>query len=88
MAHLYLYWDDGATDDQEFIAFELEITPLDLAGNEGPPTTVTVLDAGSGGGCGLTHRPGSAAALLLALTLALLAAARRRCELTPPRPRC
>jgi hypothetical protein len=48
---LVFYWDDGATDDQEPIDFTLEVTPIDLAGNEGEPVLVEVHDPGSGG-CG------------------------------------
>jgi hypothetical protein len=46
--HLYLAWGDGATDEQEAIAFTLAIRAVDLAGNISPPTTVKVASEGSG----------------------------------------
>jgi hypothetical protein len=53
--HLYLHWNDGASDDQESISFTVSIRAVDLAGNTSPPTTVRVSDGGSGG-CSLGGR--------------------------------
>jgi hypothetical protein len=75
---LYLEWDDGSTDDQEPLAFVLEVIPLDLAGNEGPPTLVVVNDAGSWGGCAVANRPEAMAAYLILATIVVLAVSRRR----------
>jgi len=44
---LQLSWIDGAEDDQEPISFELYIVAIDLGGNQGPATTVTVQEEGS-----------------------------------------
>lgn len=41
---LHLYWIDGATDDQEPFAFDVEIVAVDPAGNESPPLRVEVAD--------------------------------------------
>jgi hypothetical protein len=46
---LTFVWIDGSSDDQEALAFVLSIRAVDLAGNEGPPTSVAVRDPGSGG---------------------------------------
>ena len=55
--NLFLGWIDGASDDQEPLSFSLTIRAVDLAGNVGPPVTVTVADPGSGSGCVVAARP-------------------------------
>ena len=66
---LVLGWNDGASDDQEALSFVLVIRAVDLAGNEGPPTSVAVRDAGSGGcsvgGPSPLASPGALVAVLL-----------------------
>ena len=68
---LLLSWIDGRSDDQEALGFVLSIRAVDLAGNEGPPTSVEVRDPGSGG-CSLAGRriaasPGTLVAALLVM---------------------
>lgn len=53
---IYLFWPDGAHDDQESISFTLKVRAVDLAGNIGPATTIEVHDSGSGG-CSLIPSP-------------------------------
>jgi len=66
---LLLGWIDGASDDQEALSFVLAIRAVDLAGNEGPPTSVALRDAGSGGcsvgGPSPLASPGAFVAVLL-----------------------
>ena len=53
-----LYWDDGATDEQEPLDFTITLTAIDAAGNEGPPSKpLHIRDAGSHppSGCGISH---------------------------------
>jgi hypothetical protein len=50
---IYLHWVDGDSDDQEALAFTVMVAAVDLAGNTGPGTTISIRDAGSGGGCSL-----------------------------------
>jgi len=69
---LRIVWIDGASDDQESLSFTLSLTPIDLAGLEGPPTTVRVRDPGSGCAVGGAEVP-----LWLVLALALPRALRR-----------
>jgi hypothetical protein len=54
--NLFLFWSDGNTDDQEALSFSLEIRAVDLAGNEGLPTTIQVSSPGSGSGCSVAAR--------------------------------
>jgi hypothetical protein len=53
---LHLHWIDGATDDQEPFAFELEVVAVDAAGNESPPLRVDVVD-------GAQNLPGTCSSL-------------------------
>lgn len=70
---LRIIWIDGASDDQESVSFTLSLIPIDLAGNEGPATTVRVRDAGSGCSAGRVELP-----VWVLAALALLYARRRR----------
>jgi len=40
-------WDDGATFDQEPLDFTLRVTPVNVAGEEGPPLQVPVFHPGT-----------------------------------------
>jgi len=76
---LLLFWDDGATDDQEAFSATLGVIPVDRAGNEGPMFEVRVSDGGSG--CAAGGRvPEQAAWVVLALLLMIANRERaRRC---------
>lgn len=71
--HLYLAWVDGATDEQESIAFAVAIRAVDLAGNLSPPTTVKVTSESSGCSVagGLRSSWATTVALLLLVTFCL-----------------
>lgn len=64
---LHLHWIDGATDDQEPIAFSLDIVAVDAAGNESPPLRIEVVDetGASAGTCSSTPTSATAWPLLL-----------------------
>lgn len=84
---LYLTWVDDVGEVQEPLDYELLITPVDLAGNAGPSTTVPVSHPGrtscDEGGCSaVSATPSSPWAAMLFLPLA--AAARRRWARVPP----
>lgn len=64
---LRIVWIDGASDDQESLSFTLSLIPIDLAGNEGPPTEVRVRDAGAGCNAGRVELPAWVLAALLVL---------------------
>lgn len=76
-----LWWDDGASDDQEDLDFDLEVRALDRAGNvSAGAATITVRS--EGGGCRLagsrSRATPSAAVLLLAMVAIIAAAGCRR----------
>jgi hypothetical protein len=74
---LLLVWIDGASDDQEAMSFVLSIRAVDLAGNEGPPTSVAVDDPGSGG-CSMNgHSPADSPLAILAVLLVIAGLLRR-----------
>lgn len=78
-ADLWIPWIDGDTNAQEPLDLVLRITPLDRAGNAGPPVDVEVHDPGSGG-CGA----GPAGPIgLLPVALVALVALRRRLSRRP-----
>jgi hypothetical protein len=88
--HLYLAWVDGATDEQEAIAFTVTIRAVDLAGNISPPTTVKVASESSGCSVagGLRSSWVTTVVLLLLVTFCLRRALRGRAVLSPaPQPR-
>lgn len=70
---LTLSWADQAEDDQEPFEMQLEIIPVDLAGNEGPAYVLTVSDSGSDSGFGCAV--GLSAASMWPLGLAFIALA-------------
>jgi hypothetical protein len=74
---LYLYWNDGASDDQEAISFSLAIRAVDLAGHLGPASTVVIHDPGSGG-CSLPARRPNAPWPLVAVTILIVVRWTRR----------
>lgn len=77
--NVYLYWNDGATDDEETIDFTLAVHAVDLAGNTGPAATLRVQHPGSGGGCAvLPCRPLSSWPIPLLLFLLIRSARERR----------
>jgi len=53
-AALQLSWVDGASDDQESVDFTVTVTPMDLAGNQGPAFEVRIREGGSGEFAGCT----------------------------------
>ena len=79
---LTFVWIDGSRDDQEALAFVLSIRAVDLAGNEGPPTSVEVRDPGSGGcavgGPSPLASPGGVVAALLVVAWLRRQTRRRR----------
>lgn len=82
-ATLWLHWSDGATDSQESIGFAVTLTPVDIHGNEGPPSApIEIRDEGGGGGCAVGpwrgQRQGGVLAALSALGAVLLTASRLR----------
>jgi hypothetical protein len=54
---LSLHWADGATDDQETIAFAVTLTPIDADGNEGPESDLISIRSEAAGGCVLARHP-------------------------------
>jgi hypothetical protein len=54
---LSLHWIDGATDDQETIAFAFTLTPIDVDGNEGPESDPISIRSDATGGCVLARHP-------------------------------
>ena len=54
---LTLSWVDGATDNHDSFSFTLAITPMDLAGNEGPAFQLTVSDKDGDAGCQSSFAP-------------------------------
>jgi MYXO-CTERM domain-containing protein len=76
--HLWLYWGDGDSDDQEAFSFTLQIVAIDLAGNESAPQTLEVADSGSGGCRVAGHAAPVKPGMLAVLLVALVARARRR----------
>ena len=74
---LMLVWIDGASDDQEALSFVLSIRAVDLAGNEGPPTSVEVHDPGAGGCTMNGHNPADSPLALMAVLLAIVVLRRR-----------
>ncbi|HOX47395.1 MAG TPA: hypothetical protein PK668_27625 [Myxococcota bacterium] len=71
---IYLHWEDGGTDEQEPLDFDLTIRAVDLGGNVGPSVGArNVTDPGTGG-CATTS---PSLAGLLALLAGLLALRRR-----------
>jgi hypothetical protein len=83
--HLYLRWNDGATDDQEGISFTLAIRAVDLAGNTSSPTTLAITNGGSG--CSLVGRPLASSWIMTVVLLLLAAGCLRRAGLLAPGPR-
>jgi hypothetical protein len=69
LADIYVSWNDGDGANQDEIDFVLEVTPLDLAGNEGPSTRIRVHHPGFGG-CATV--PGSLFAAYLVLGILAL----------------
>lgn len=74
---LLLVWLDGASDDQEALTFELSVRAVDLAGNEGPPTSVAVHDPGSGGCSMAGHSPADSSGPVVATLLVIAGLLRR-----------
>lgn len=72
-----LHWIDGASDDQETIAFALAVRAVDLAGNLGPAQTVLIHDPGSGG-CSLPPRRPNTPWPLVTVAILLVARWMRR----------
>jgi hypothetical protein len=75
---LWVWWNDGATGDQEAFDFTLSLVAIDEAGNESAAQTVHIQDGGSGGGCRIGGRRSSTGGVVAAALLAITAAARRR----------
>ena len=74
---IWLTWTDGATDDQESIAFTLELRAMDEAGNVSEPVRVSVRDEDDGG-CRMASRTLDASWMpSFALALLALAGLRR-----------
>jgi hypothetical protein len=77
---LLFVWDDGTGDDKAALAFGLSVRAVDLAGNESPPTAVTVSDPGSGG-CSIGgHNPWDSAVALVAAVFLIRGLLRRARE--------
>jgi len=78
---LELFFVDDATEAQEVVAFSLVLTPIDEAGNVGPPSTeIRVFDPGGAEGCRVARR---ATSLDAALLFGLVAIARRMARQKP-----
>ena len=72
-----LEWNDGASGDQEALAFALDVVAVDAAGNESPPQRLRVMDPGSGG-CRVAAKGASIPDGTLLVILAVIAAGTRR----------
>jgi hypothetical protein len=77
---LLLNWDSGASGGDEAIDFTLRIVAVDLAGNQSPPRSVRIVDAGPDTGCAVARRTRARAATagLVALAALVVAARGRR----------
>jgi MYXO-CTERM domain-containing protein len=75
---LYLFWTDGATDDQESFDFTLTVVAVDRAGNASAPATLHIVDGDSGCNVAAAARRSGASALVAALMLLAVGLRRRR----------
>ncbi len=67
-----LHWEDGGgPEDHERIDFTLDITPMDLAGNEGPAFRIRVRDRGDDAGCSQSGRASDPVPLIVLMLLVL-----------------
>lgn len=75
---LVLNWSEGGPDEQRDVAFTLNVYPVDLAGNVGPPEEVVVSDDMDDGllSCAVSSG-GSGASIWIMLGLGIVVARRR-----------